>query len=90
MIAHERLAPGALQEATDGARLYSPYDAVAAGFATRVVPEADLLSTALAEARRLGDLSDEEFAGAKRAMIEERRPAIESQLEADLKLMATL
>jgi enoyl-CoA hydratase/carnithine racemase len=90
MIARERLAPEALQEATTGARLYSPHDAVAAGFVTRTVPQADLFTTALAEARRLGDLPDEEFTSAKRVAIEERQAAVESQLEADLRLMTTL
>ena len=55
-LARERVPHHELGAATLGARIYDPAGAVAAGYLDRVVPEAELLGTALAEAERLAGL----------------------------------
>jgi enoyl-CoA hydratase len=65
MLARDRLAPDAYGEATAGARMYSPPEALAAGFVNCVVPVADLITTALAEAGRLASLPPESFGNDK-------------------------
>lgn len=90
MLARDRLAPDAFEEATSGARMHSPHQALAAGFVDRVVPSADLLPTALAEARRLVGLPAEAFANDKQALVEDRTARIRTQMPADLDLMKRL
>ena len=90
MLARDRLAPDAFEEATAGARMYSPDEALAAGFVDRLVPAADLIPAALAEAARLGDLPPESLKNVKWKSVEERTARIESQLQADLELMKRL
>ena len=88
MLARDVLAPASFEKATAGARLYSPRDAVAAGFVDRVLPAADLVPAALAEAARLASLPGESLR--KKSQVEERTARIESQLQADLELMSHL
>lgn len=56
-LAKARLSPTELTRATLLAHVYDPDEALNAGYVDMVVPAADLLSRALAEADRLGQLS---------------------------------
>jgi enoyl-CoA hydratase len=55
-LARDRLAPAELTAATMGARLYDPEGAVAAGYLDQVVSDFDLVTTAITEAKALGEL----------------------------------
>lgn len=87
MLTRERLTPEAYDAATAGARMHSPSEALAAGFVNRVLPAADLIPVALAEAGRLAGLPPESFGDDKRARVAERQSRIQSQMQADLDLM---
>jgi enoyl-CoA hydratase len=89
-LAREQLAPDAFAEATAAARMYSPADAVAAGFAHRVVPAHELIPAALDEARRLAEAPDQAFLDRKRAQVAEHERLIEHLLPDDLDLMTHL
>ena len=56
-LARDRLAPTALSRATLGAQIYSPEDAVTAGYLDAVVPADQLLARATQEAAKLGAFS---------------------------------
>ncbi len=90
MLARDRLAPDAFDEATAGARMYRPDEACSAGFADRVVPAGDLLQAAVDEARRLAGLPPSEFVDPKRNRIAERTAVVDSNLAADLEMMRKL
>lgn len=90
MLARDELAPEALYEATAGARMYSPHEAVAAGFVDRVVPATDLVPAALAEAARLASLPAESLGKQRWRSVEERTARIEKQWQEDLELMSHL
>lgn len=83
-LARERVPHHLLGEATLGARIFDPAEAVGAGYLDRVVPADDLLPTALAEAERLATLRTGAYALTKRNL---RQAVIEAQLavvQADL------
>ncbi len=90
MLARDKLAADAFDEATAGARMYSPDEAVAAGFVDRVVPAVDLLPAARAEAARLGNLPPQSLRNLRGTSVQERTARIERQLQADLELMEHL
>jgi len=73
-FARDRLSPQALTRATLLGEIYAPDDAVAAGYLDRVVPAAELLAVAKAEAARLGALSRGAYAATKELL---RRPTID-------------
>lgn len=87
MLAGERLSDDVYEEATAGARLYSPQEAVAAGFLQRVVAPSDLLQTAITEADALGRLPADSFRQEKAARIARSTEQIQTQLQADLALI---
>jgi len=64
-LARDRLQPAQLTSALMAARIYDPAGAVEAGYLDMVVPEFDLLTTALAEARALGELRTGAYARTK-------------------------
>ena len=64
-LARDRLQPAQLTAALMAARIYDPAGAVDAGYLDTVVPEFDLLTTALAEARALGELRTGAYARTK-------------------------
>jgi enoyl-CoA hydratase len=72
-LARDRIAPDHLWRTVTGAT-YDPAGAVAAGFLDAVVPEEDLVPTAMAEARALAERNTTAYAGTKTnlrgAMIE--------------------
>jgi enoyl-CoA hydratase len=90
MLARDRLAPDAFDEATTGARMHSPPEAAAAGFVHRVVPAEHVITTAITEAARLAKLPAEAFGNEKQARIVERKARIQGQLQEDLDLMKSL
>ena len=55
-LSRARLTPMYLTRAVSNAEIFSPETAVDAGFLDRVVPEATLMETAIAEAERLVSL----------------------------------
>lgn len=87
MLCADRLNPDAYEEATAGARMHSPDEAVAAGFLHRVVPASELLQAAIAEADRLGRLPSASFREQKEARIAESSQRIHEQLQADFALI---
>jgi len=64
-LARERLTGSAFPMATMGAQVYDPEGALAAGYLDVVVDPADVLATAIDEARRLGQLSTGAYARTK-------------------------
>lgn len=89
MLARDELAADSFEEATAGGRLYSPRDAVAAGFVDRALPAADVIPAALAEAARLGD-APESLRNEKKHAVEERTARIANRMRLDLELMSHL
>jgi enoyl-CoA hydratase len=83
-LASDRLLKTHLTAATMGAQVHDPAGALAAGYLDRVVPEAELLETAMAEARRLGALRTGAYAGTKQnlraAMIAETEAGIDEDM----------
>lgn len=86
-IARDRLTADSYDEATTGARMFSPQAALAAGFLHRIVSGAELLSAARAEAERL---VRESWREQKSALISARTEVVRHQLPADLELMKRL
>ena len=84
-LARERVPHHELGAATLGARIYDPAGAVAAGYLDRVVPETELLGTALAEAERLAGLRTGAYALTKlnlrQAMIAEQLATVQADLD---------
>ncbi|HMS88758.1 MAG TPA: crotonase/enoyl-CoA hydratase family protein [Acidimicrobiales bacterium] len=84
-LARERVPHHELGAATLGARIYDPAGAVAAGYLDRVVPEAELLGTALAEAERLAGLRTGAYALTKlnlrQAMIADQLATVQADLD---------
>ena len=83
-LARERVPHHELGAATLGARIYDPAGAVAAGYLDRVVPEAELLGTALAEAERLAGLRTGAYAltepNLRQAMIADQLATVQADL----------
>ena len=75
ILARERLAPTHLVRAVANAELYSPADAVEAGFIDQVVPADELLGVALARAKTLAQLDTRAHHATKLAL---RGPVIEA------------
>ena len=67
-LAEDRLDRRHLVRATVAAEVFDPAGAMAAGYLDRVVPAADVVAEAVAEARRLGALSSTAYARTKQAM----------------------
>jgi enoyl-CoA hydratase len=83
-LARERLQPSQFTAATMAARVYDPAGAVDAGYLDTVVPEFDLLTTALAEARALGELQTGAYAHTKTIARRAKIAEVLSSLEDDL------
>ena len=84
-LARERVPHHELGAATLGARIYDPAGAVSAGYLDQVVPEAELLGTALAEAERLAGLRTGAYALTKlnlrQAMIADQLATVQADLD---------
>jgi enoyl-CoA hydratase len=73
-LAQDRLDRRRITEATVGARIYDPNEAAEVGYVDRVVPLDELEATAIAEARRLGQLNATAYATTKRSL---RQPIVD-------------
>jgi enoyl-CoA hydratase len=82
-IARQRLAPAHFHRAVINAEIYTPADAVAAGFLDRVVPAADLLNEAQNAATKLSKLNLPAHAATKLRAREQALKAIRAAIEAD-------
>jgi enoyl-CoA hydratase len=83
-LARERLQPSHFTAATMGAQVYDPAGAVTAGYLDAVAPEFDLLTTALAEARALGELRSGAYGRTKSVARAASIDAILASLEDDI------
>ena len=83
-LARDRLAHASLQEATLFARLYSPDEAVAAGYLDRVVEEGALLQEASREAARLAALPAAAYATTKTILRERTVAHVRATLAMDM------
>jgi enoyl-CoA hydratase len=83
-LARERLQPAHFTAATIGARVYDPAGAVEAGYLDAVVPDFDLLTTAMADARALGELRTGAYARTKTVARSRVIDEILAGLEADM------
>ncbi|MCS6898416.1 MAG: crotonase/enoyl-CoA hydratase family protein [Myxococcales bacterium] len=83
-LARDRLNPHALQEATLFARIYTPDEAVEAGYLDRVIDEATLLEEATREAARLAALPGNAYARTKTILRERTVNYVRQNLEMDM------
>jgi enoyl-CoA hydratase/carnithine racemase len=83
-LARQRLHPAHFSRAVIAANMYSPHDAVAAGFLDRVVSAQELRETSLHEAAQLAELNAAAHAAtklrARAGTLAAMRAAIESEL----------
>jgi enoyl-CoA hydratase len=82
-ISRQRLAPAHFHRAVITAEIYTPDEAVAAGFLDRVVPAEDLKSAALSTATRLAALNMEAHAATKLRARAQALTAVRAGIEAD-------
>ena len=87
MLAAERLSEDAYEEATHGARMYRPREALTAGFLDRVVPAAELVDAAIDEADALSSLPAGTFRRDKEARVGLIAERMRQQLPDDLRLI---
>jgi enoyl-CoA hydratase len=82
-ISRQRLAPAHFHRAVITAEIYTPDEAVAAGFLDRVVPAEDLESAALSTATRLAALNMDAHAATKLRARAQALTAVRAGIEAD-------
>ncbi len=82
-VSRQRLAPAHFSRAMITAEIYSPGDAVAAGFLDRVVPEAELHAEAQSAVIRLAKLNRPAYTATKLLVREHALQAIRAGIEAD-------
>lgn len=83
-MARERLSKRHFLAATAHARIYSPRDAVDAGYLDEVVAEADLMAAAMVKATALGALPDPAYRLTKRSAQRATIQLIRDTLEEDM------
>jgi len=83
-LSRERLSKRYATRATVQAEIFDPRGAEAAGYVDQVVPEADCEAAAVAEARRLGQLSSGAYGATKRSLRQATIDAVLSGLDADM------
>jgi enoyl-CoA hydratase len=83
-MARDRLTKAAFGDATLGGKVFDPAGALAAGYLDQVVPESEVVATAMAEARRLSQLRTGAYgrtkANTRQAMIDEQVDEIISDM----------
>jgi len=84
-FARDRISKRHYTKAVLQAEVYDPEGAVDAGFLDRVVPEAELFETALAEASRLAKLPRGSYAGTKQVTRQAMLDLIERTLEENMR-----
>src|SRR5438477_117369 len=82
-ICRQRLTPAHFNRAVVLAEVFSPDDAVAAGFLDRVVPASELRDVALSAADLLAKLDGEAHAASKRRARDRSLHALRAAIEAD-------
>ena len=88
-FARDRLTPRELTRATLLAHIYTPDEAVAAGYLDRVLPPEALAAAATDEAARLGALSRSAYAATKALLRAPTIARIRAALDADLARLTT-
>ena len=83
-LARDRLDPRYLTRAVIQAELFSPFDAVTAGYLDHVVVPDELVSAAMAEAKRLSALVGHAYAGTKKVLRAATIKHVQDTLEADI------
>ncbi|HVV82044.1 MAG TPA: crotonase/enoyl-CoA hydratase family protein [Kofleriaceae bacterium] len=83
-LARARLTPRELTRATLGAHIYTPADAVEAGYLDRVVAADALAATAVAEANRLAGLPRTPYAATKQRLRAATIDTIRTGFDADV------
>jgi enoyl-CoA hydratase len=83
-LARDRLAPAEFQPATMQARLYDPAGAVTAGYLDRTVADDEVVTEAIADARRLAELRTGAYAGTKAHVRRRTIDHINETLSADM------
>lgn len=86
-LARERLDPRHFTRAVVQAEIYSPEDAVEAGYLDRVVPVEEVERVAIGEARRLGELTSQAYRTTKRQCRGDVIKMVLEGIEADMELM---
>jgi enoyl-CoA hydratase len=89
-ICRQRLAPAHFHRAVVNAEIYTPEDAVAAGFLDRVVPAAELRDVAKSTAARLAKLDPSAHAATKLRARDQALKAIRAAIETDAASFAGL
>jgi enoyl-CoA hydratase len=89
-ICRQRLAPAHFHRAVVNAEIYTPEDAVAAGFLDRVVPASELGAVARSTAARLAKLDLDAHAASKLRARGQALKAIRSAIETDATTFAGL
>ena len=89
-FARARLAVTELSRATLGAQIYTPEDAVKAGYLDEALPAADVLARALEEAEKLGALSLPAYAATKQRLRGAIITHVEATLESDMNSLLAL
>jgi len=88
-IARSRLSPSYFQHATLTGAMYSPEEAVRAGFLDAVCPQEELTTRALEEAQRLRKLNMDAHTGTKRRVRAEVLKRIRESIDQELVLPPT-
>ena len=83
-LAQARLAPAPLTRAAVQAEIYDPAGAVEAGYLDRVVPADECVSTAIAEARRLGEFRTGAYSHTKLALRQATIDRVLAGIDADM------
>jgi enoyl-CoA hydratase len=86
-LARDRLSPAALPRATLMAHVHTPEEAATAGYVDEVVPAADLMTRALAEANRLGALGRMPFRATKERLRGKTISYIKESMVSDMKAL---
>ena len=83
-LARDRLSHAELPRATLASTIYTPDDAVRAGYLDEAVPAGELLARAKAEAGRLGGLAKAAYAGTKQRLRGRTIDYIRSSMASDM------
>ncbi len=87
MLVRDRLREEFCDEATTGARMYRPQDALAAGFFHRIVAPTNVLDSAITEARALSAEPAEAFRRDKQERVGPVAEQMSRQLEKDMSMI---
>ena len=89
-FARARLAPTELSRATLGAQIYTPEDAVKAGYLDETRPAAEVRGRAMEEAEKLGALSRPAYAATKQRLRGAMLAHVQSTLESDMNALLSM